>query len=1004
MLQQTVGRMAGRMMVLLALCCVVGAVGAAVPQIMTTIGGERPLRLQSLDIDGSIGGGMALTRVRMVFFNPNQRALEGRLQFPLLPGQQITAFALDVEGQLRPAVPVEKAKGRQIVEQLERRRVDPALLEQTQGNNFQLRVYPIAAQGTRTVELTYAEPLEREGANWAYRLPLAYGEVARGLNLRLQLNGADAAPQASGTLAELAFARRAGGYEAQIAKEHVSLDGTLKLLLPASAAPRSFVQQFDGATYFMAEVPLPPPSPGASRAARALPKVVGLLWDSSGSGANRAHAAELVELERYFKALGNGEVRLTRLRDRAEATVGYKVVNGNWDALRKALQDTVYDGASALADWRAQADVGEYLLVSDGLLNYGGQRFPELNAGQRLYALNSALSADSGRLAALAERTGGRLVQIRADLPGAAAQALLSEGVQLRAIRANGASEVLSAPVDAVDGQPGLLRLAGKLTSPTAQLQLTLQQQGRPVELNIELSSAAPQHALAAQLWAGYKLHQLEADYELHRAAIRRLGTQFGMPTRETSLLVLDTLEDYVRYDVTPPAQYLAAFESLKGLRRGDLAQRRGKQLERVMRAFEQKLAWWEKSYPKDFLYRLPPKPGMAGEPADDAPPRPAPRPLPRPAPAPAPIMAPSWEREKVVASGSRVAQGDLAYGAPAPAPAGPAAESAVVAATNVLQRAESKSSTPGTGEIGVSLQKWRADAPYIARLQAAGTDRLYAIYLDERPSYTNSSAFFLDVADLLFERGQRELALRVLSNLAEMDLENRQVLRILGYRLMQAGAPELAIGVFEKVRELAEEEPQSFRDLGLAHAAAGHAQQAVDQLYEVVLRPWDQRFAEIELIALAELNAIVANAPRKTALDTSRIDPRLLKNMPLDLRAVLSWDADNSDMDLWVTDPNGERCFYGNRFSYQGGRMSLDFTGGYGPEEFSLRHAKPGKYRIEVNFYGSTQQLVAAATTLQLRLSSGFGSGAARDKLITLRLKGRGETVLVGEFEVKPK
>ncbi|WGG48632.1 VIT domain-containing protein [Rugamonas sp. DEMB1] len=995
--------MAGRMVALmLALCCVAGAArAAAAPQIMTTIGGERPLRLQSLDIDGSVSGGMALTRVRMVFFNPNQRALEGRLQFPLLPGQRITAFALDVEGQLRPAVPVEKAKGRQIVEQLERRRVDPALLEQTQGNNFQLRVYPIAAQGTRTVELTYAEPLEREGANWAYRLPLAYGEVARGLNLRLQLNGADAAPQASGTLAELAFARRAGGYEAQIVKEHVSLDGTLKLLLPASAEPRSFVQQFDGATYFMAEVPLPPlPLPlslAAPRGARVLPKVVGLLWDSSGSGANRAHAAELVELERYFKALGDGEVRLTRLRDRAEATLSYKVVNGNWDALRKALQDTVYDGASALADWRAQADVGEYLLVSDGLLNYGGQRFPELKAGQRLYALNSALSADSGRLAALAERTGGRLVQIRADLPGAAAQALLSEGVQLRAIRANGASEVLSAPVDAVDGQPGLLRLAGKLTSPTAQLQLTLQQQGRPVELNIELSSAAPQHALAAQLWAGYKLHQLEADYELHRAAIRRLGTQFGMPTRETSLLVLDTLEDYVRYDVAPPAQYLAAFESLEGLRRGDLAQRRGKQLERVVRAFEQKVAWWEKSYPKDFLYRLPPKPGMAEEPADDMPPLPAPRPLARPAP------APSWEREKVVVGGSRVTQGDLAYGAPAPA--GPAAESAVVAAaTNFLHRAESKSATSGTSEIGVSLQKWRADAPYIARLQAAGTDRLYAIYLDERPSYTNSSAFFLDVADLLFERGQRELALRVLSNLAEMDLENRQVLRILGYRLMQAGAPELAIGVFEKVRELAEEEPQSFRDLGLAHAAAGHAQQAVDQLYEVVLRPWDQRFAEIELIALAELNAIVANAPRKAALDTSRIDPRLLKNMPLDLRAVLSWDADNSDMDLWVTDPNGERCFYGKRFSYQGGRMSLDFTGGYGPEEFSLRHAKPGKYRIEANFYGSTQQLVAAATTLQLRLSGGFGGGAAQDKLITLRLKGRGETVLVGEFEVKPK
>ena len=68
---------------------------------------------------------------------------------------------------------------------------------------------------------------------------------------------------------------------------------------------------------------------------------------------------------------------------------------------------------------------------------------------------------------------------------------------------------------------------------------------------------------------------------------------------------------------------------------------------------------------------------------------------------------------------------------------------------------------------------------------------------------------------------------------------------------------------------------------------------------------------------------------------------------MPLDLRVVLSWDSDNSDMDLWVTDPNGEKCYYSNNLTYQGGLISDDFTGGYGPEEFVLRDAKPGKYKV---------------------------------------------------------
>ena len=111
-----------------------------------------------------------------------------------------------------------------------------------------------------------------------------------------------------------------------------------------------------------------------------------------------------------------------------------------------------------------------------------------------------------------------------------------------------------------------------------------------------------------------------------------------------------------------------------------------------------------------------------------------------------------------------------------------------------------------------------------------------------------------------------------------------------------------------------------------------------------LALRPWE-RFPEVELIALAELNAIVATTAAATAsapLDTSRIDPRLLKNLPPDLRATLTWDADNADIDLWVTDPNGERAFYGHALTHQGGRLSRDITSGYGPEEF--RCATPSR------------------------------------------------------------
>lgn len=935
----------------------------------------EPVRLQSLAIHGAVSGSMAETTVRMVFFNPNPRQLEGTLEFPLAEGQQLTGFALDIDGALRPAVPVEKKRGREILEAEERRNIDPGLLERTQGNQFRLRVYPIPAGGSRTVELRYVETLKREQGRLVWLLPLSYGAPPQDTRLELELNGVQEEPTLVGAAGLLNFERHAGGYRARLARPLKAADGAVKLLLGADVAQRVYVQEFGGARYFMAEIPV-----NVGRVARPLPKVVGLLWDSSGSAANHPHEAQLQALDRYVKALGRAEVRLIRLRDRAEAPQVFRIADGNWDALRKALAATVYDGASALGDWKPQADVGEYLLFSDGLSNYGNQRFPALAANQRLYALAPQLGADTARLASLAERSGGQLIVIDPQHPGAAAEALLSEGPQLRALNASGASELLA---DAGGARDGLLRVAGKLPAATARIELTVLEQGKPRAIGFDIDAATPSGNLAAWWWASRKLQELEGEHELRRGAIRRLGAEFGIPTRETSLIVLERLEDYVRHEVLPPESMRAAYEKLKMVRGQQLAQKRQKQLDSVVRAFERKVAWWEKSYPKDAP--LPPKPRQPVILQDgvfEAHPRPVPAPAPA-APPPPPYLAPGGMESNFARSATRM-----------------------VTVTGSRISAQDAALEDGqNGGMSITLKKWQSDAPYIQRMKDAPAEKAYAVYLDERPSYLGSSAFFLDAAGILFDKGQRELALRVLSNLAEMELENRHVLRVLGYRLMQAGAPELAVPVFEQVQLLGEEEPQSFRDLGLALAECRQWQRAVDQLYEVVQRPWDGRFPEIEQIALAEMNDILAKAQAKGAkVDVSRIDSRLLKNLPLDLRVVLTWDADNSDMDLWVTDPNGERSFYGHRLTYQGGMMSPDMTGGYGPEEFSLRHAKPGVYRVEANFYGHRQQIVAGATTLQLKFSTGFGTAAAKDQMVTLRLAGQGSTVLVGEFEVKPK
>lgn len=930
-------------------------------RLIQTSAGAEPIALKRLSVRAELSGGMSQTTVRMEFFNPNRRPLEGTLQFPLLDGQKITTFALDIEGAMRAAVPVEKAHGRAVFEAIERRGVDPALLETTQGNNFKLRIYPILAGATRTVELTYAEPLARRAGQWAYRLPLAYGQV-QDFDLDIKVNDSTGAPPViRGSLSDIRFERGDGDYHARFTRQQFTPDGTLDIAVDAHDQPAVYRQVFDGATYFVAEIPV-----AAQPIRRPAPRRIGLLWDSSGSGAQRALPSELAELERYFSALGNVEVRLTRLRDRAEAPLTFQVRGGDWSALRRALETTVYDGASALNDWKAQADVDQYLLFSDGLVNYGAARAPVLAPHQRLFALNSAVSADTARLSALAELNRGELIAIDPQHPGEAARALLFQQAGIEHMTARGATGLVAQSRSARDG---MLRVAGRLlATPGQQLALTVSNGGAAQGIIVPLDAVANAHPLAAALWASWRLRELEADYEAHRAEIGRIGSQFRMPTRETSLIVLDRLDDYVRYDVAPPAELKAAFDSLKAVRGQASALVRTKHFETVLRLFEQRVSWWN----TDFAIRKP-------KPAED-------------------FKLGETRHERTFASRQDQESAKYSSGGPfmAPPPPSPQAARSVSVSGSRLRAQTGESSSPA---IGMALKKWVANAPYIDRLRSAPADQVYALYLDEKPGYANSSAFFLDVADILIDKGQRDLALRVLSNLAELDLENRAVLRILGYRLLQAGAPQLAVPIFDKVLRLAQEEPQSFRDLGLAQAAAGRPQQAIDSLYKVVQRPWDARFPEIETIAIAEINAIIAAS--RAPLDTSRIDPRLLKNLPLDLRVVLAWDADNADMDLWVTDPNKEMCNYANALTAQGGRMSRDFTQGYGPEEFSLRRARPGKYRIEANYYGNRQQILAGATTLQVKLFTGFGTARQKEQVITLRLKDKGETVFVGEFEV---
>ena len=173
----------------------------------------------------------------------------------------------------------------------------------------------------------------------------------------------------------------------------------------------------------------------------------------------------------------------------------------------------------------------------------------------------------------------------------------------------------------------------------------------------------------------------------------------------------------------------------------------------------------------------------------------------------------------------------------------------------------------------------------------------------------------------------------------------------------------------------------------------------ALDLLAKVVMGHWDQRFAQIELIALEELNAILPRAQAAGVKDIP-VDKRVVKLLDVDVRIVMTWHADNTDIDLWVIEPSGEKAFYGHNRTTIGGLVGRDFTGGYGPEEYMVRRAMHGTYDIKANYYGSRAVELLGAVTVQVDVFTNFGRSEQQHKSLTLRLKENKQTVDIGQIE----
>ncbi len=175
-------------------------------------------------------------------------------------------------------------------------------------------------------------------------------------------------------------------------------------------------------------------------------------------------------------------------------------------------------------------------------------------------------------------------------------------------------------------------------------------------------------------------------------------------------------------------------------------------------------------------------------------------------------------------------------------------------------------------------------------------------------------------------------------------------------------GLPAQGFHLFRRVGDARPFEPPTYRAEAQSLVRLGKIDLAL-AMFEVALGGrWDQRFGDFHQIIAVEYGELlrhIASGELKTSV------PDFVKERfaavsaegvvsHADLVVMITWNTDGTDVDLHVTEPSGEECFYGHRGTRSGGQLTKDVTQGYGPEMYVLPSAPAGRYQIRAHYFAA--------------------------------------------------
>lgn len=929
------------------------------------------LKLMRLQARGVVMDPLAFTELTLTFQNPLDRVLEGQFKVTLPPGATVSRFAMKLDTRWQEGEVVERQAARRAYEDFLHRRQDPALLEQSGGNEFTARVFPIPARGVKEVIISWSHELPQ--LTEAYVLPLKGLPQVAELDVRVSgvtgegvLSGKGVVPSAdfvaqpkrsqSGARAgDLIVAR-----VVPVAAGRQEPISTLTLLVDSSGSRAlGWTQQTALVKQLVDKLP------GVSVNVLAFDQEVASIYSGPSSG----FGDEALKKLRARRALGasNIELALEAVREKPTARVvllgdgvftagategpnltaavlklkaaGVKrldavALGGLRDVAalgRLTTGSLERDGAVIDGDLGA-AEVARRLLLEtrskldvkvDGALDFWPRRLAGVQAGDA-----SLIYAQLPKGTAFKATIGDTLVSVPDGQLTSVDTALLERAWTKARIAA------LEAKLDQADGPP------------------------QRAELSRQIVQLSTRHRVLCSLTALLVLES-EADYarfSIDRRALADIlvveSGQVRRLARSAEQLAVPTPAPTPREDPTTNKKPTAGKSADLDAEDGEETKEKAKKDAAPARNEEAKVAARE-SRPAAAAPAPQPSPMADSAPAPVVRQEPPPAAEPVAAPPPPPTAAPAGAAAARGPASAPVAAESVARPAPtrrvSPRPPGVMIETESRGLGAVA--APPKGADPWTGRFKQVMETLRANKPSAVAM-ASG-------WHEEEPG---DLLALVALGEALEATGDLSTAARAYGSIIDLFPSRADLRRFAGVRLERlANARALAADTFARAAEQRPDHPASHRLLAFALLRLGKPEAAFTAIARGVSQQYPSgRFAGVDRILREDAGLVAAAWKKAEPARRNEIDAKLKElggvpeNAP-SLRFVLTWETDANDVDFHITDARGGHAYYSNRVLGSGGELYADVTTGYGPECFTIRKpkgARAGPYRLQAHYY----------------------------------------------------